>query len=207
VQPSTKRVLSKPVQRWRRRRGRGSYQGLRKVVLWVPHQCTAWFARHLWDSRAVLHKSNGAIAQHISSSTSNSSSTLVLPLHHSTQHSSNLRSYLDQQNTRDSAAGKASTSLRVVARSNRQVTKSCGTCVKPTKGPTPWTGRANYTTMEEMPTREEVLTGTFFLHDHHIIILFDSRASHDFMSSMCAKKAKLSLVAMEMPYMNSTPRG
>jgi hypothetical protein len=56
------------------------------------------------------------------------------------------------------------------------------------KGRAPWTGRANYTTVEEIPTREEVLAGTFFLNEHPIIILFDSGASYDFMSSTCAKK-------------------
>jgi hypothetical protein len=49
--------------------------------------------------------------------------------------------------------------------------------------------------MEEIPTGEEVLTGTFFLNERPIIILFDSRASHDFMSSACAQRAKLALVA------------
>jgi hypothetical protein len=55
--------------------------------------------------------------------------------------------------------------------------------------------------------REEVLAGTFFLHNRPIIILFDSGASDDFMCSVCAKKAKLSLVATEVPYVISTPRG
>jgi hypothetical protein len=41
---------------------------------------------------------------------------------------------------------------------------------------------------------EEDLVGTFFLNECPIIILFDSGASHGFMSSTCAKKAKLSLV-------------
>jgi hypothetical protein len=54
---------------------------------------------------------------------------------------------------------------------------------------------------------EEVLAGTFFLNKHPIIILFDSGASHDFMSSTCAKKAKLSLVASGAPYVISTPGG
>jgi predicted aspartyl protease len=49
--------------------------------------------------------------------------------------------------------------------------------------------------------------GTFFLHDHSIIILFDSGASHNFMSSVCAKKAKLSLVTIEAPYVISTLGG
>jgi predicted aspartyl protease len=50
-------------------------------------------------------------------------------------------------------------------------------------------GHANYITMEE------------------IIILFDSGASHDFISSTCAKKAILSTLAAEAPYVISTPGG
>jgi hypothetical protein len=73
------------------------------------------------------------------------------------------------------------------------------------RGPAPQTGRANYTTVDELPTGEEVLAGTFFLNECPIIILFDSRASHDFMSSTYAKKAKLSLVASGAPYVISTP--
>jgi hypothetical protein len=61
--------------------------------------------------------------------------------------------------------------------------------------------------VEEIPTGEEVLAGTFFLNECPITILFDSRASHDFMSSTCAKKAGLSLVASGTPYVISTPGG
>jgi hypothetical protein len=75
------------------------------------------------------------------------------------------------------------------------------------RGPMPRTGHANYTTVEEIPTGEEVLASTFFLNEHPVIILFDSGASHDFMSSICAKKAKLSLVASRAPYVISTPGG
>jgi hypothetical protein len=75
------------------------------------------------------------------------------------------------------------------------------------RGPTPWIDRANYTAVEVIPIGEEELTSMFFLHNHPIIILFDSGASHDFMSSVCAKKAKLSLVSTEAPYVISTPRG
>jgi hypothetical protein len=60
--------------------------------------------------------------------------------------------------------------------------------------------------MDEIPTGE-VLAGTFFLNECPIIILFDSRASHDFISSTCAKKAMLSMVATEAPYVISTPKG
>jgi hypothetical protein len=67
-------------------------------------------------------------------------------------------------------------------------------------------GRANYTTMEEIPTGKDVLAGTFFLNEHPVIILFDSGVSHDFISSTCAKKAMLSMVATEAPYVISTPK-
>jgi hypothetical protein len=75
------------------------------------------------------------------------------------------------------------------------------------KGSAPRTGHANYTTVEEIPTGEEVLAGTFFLNEHPVIILFDLGASHDFMSFTCAKKAKLSLVASGAPYVISTLEG
>jgi predicted aspartyl protease len=75
------------------------------------------------------------------------------------------------------------------------------------KGPVPRAGHANYTTVEEIPMGEEVLADTFFLNEHPIIILFDSGASHDFISSTCAKKAMLSTVAAEAPHMISTPGG
>jgi hypothetical protein len=61
--------------------------------------------------------------------------------------------------------------------------------------------------MDGIPTGEEVLAGTFFLNERPIIILFDSGASHDFMSSACAKKARLTLVASEASYVISTLGG
>jgi hypothetical protein len=61
--------------------------------------------------------------------------------------------------------------------------------------------------VEEIPTEEEVLAGTFFLNGRPIVIPFDSGASHEFMSFVCAEKDKLSLVTSRMPYMISTPGG
>jgi hypothetical protein len=59
--------------------------------------------------------------------------------------------------------------------------------------------------VEEIPTGEEVLVGTFLLNERPIIIVFDSGALHDVMSSTCAKREKLSLVASGAPYVISTP--
>jgi predicted aspartyl protease len=61
--------------------------------------------------------------------------------------------------------------------------------------------------VDGIPTGEEVLAGTFFLNERPIVILFDSGASHDFMSFACAKKTRLTLVASGAPYVISTPGG
>jgi predicted aspartyl protease len=61
--------------------------------------------------------------------------------------------------------------------------------------------------VDGIPTGEEVLAGTFLLNERPIIILFDSGASHDFMSSTCAKKAGLTLVVSGAQYAISTPGG
>jgi hypothetical protein len=60
---------------------------------------------------------------------------------------------------------------------------------------------------EQGMTGEEVLEGMFFLNEHPIIILFDSEASLDFVSSAYANRAKLTLVASGAPYVISTPGG
>jgi hypothetical protein len=75
------------------------------------------------------------------------------------------------------------------------------------RAPMPRTGHVNHTTVEDIPEGEEVLAGTFLLFGHPVIFLFDSGASHDFMSSTCAKRAKLSLTVAKPSYMISTPRG
>jgi hypothetical protein len=75
------------------------------------------------------------------------------------------------------------------------------------RGLAPWTGRVNYTIVDGIPMGEEVHVGTFFLNEGLIIILFDSEASHDFISSTCAKKAVLTLVASGAPYVISTLGG
>jgi hypothetical protein len=44
------------------------------------------------------------------------------------------------------------------------------------------TSQVNYTTMNDVPEGGHVLTGTFSLNGHPIIILFDSGATHEFIS-------------------------
>jgi predicted aspartyl protease len=45
------------------------------------------------------------------------------------------------------------------------------------------------------------------LYEHPIFILFDSRASHNFLSLAYAQKANITLYATQVPYSISTPRG
>jgi hypothetical protein len=47
----------------------------------------------------------------------------------------------------------------------------------------------------------------FFLYEHPIIILFDSGASHDFLSLAYAQKVVVTLYATQVPYSISIPRG
>jgi hypothetical protein len=68
-------------------------------------------------------------------------------------------------------------------------------------------GCVNHTTVENITEGEEVLEGTFLLFGCPIIILFDSRASHGFITSACAKREELSLTIAKPSLMIRTPGG
>jgi hypothetical protein len=59
--------------------------------------------------------------------------------------------------------------------------------------------------VEDILEGEEVLAGAFLLFGHPIIIVFDSGASREFISSACAKRAKLSLIVAKPSYIIRTP--
>jgi hypothetical protein len=65
----------------------------------------------------------------------------------------------------------------------------------------------NYTTMEDIPEGEQVLTGMFSLNGHPATVLFDSRASHDFISKACTQKHQLVIEHIITPYLIRTPGG
>jgi hypothetical protein len=80
---------------------------------------------------------------------------------------------------------------------------SCG----PQKVADAKTSSVNYTTLEDVPDGEQVLTGIFSLHGCPIVILFDSGATHDFISRACTQRHHLGIQHSDSPYMISTPRG
>jgi hypothetical protein len=75
------------------------------------------------------------------------------------------------------------------------------------RAPIPRSSHVNHTTVKDIPKGEEVLTGTFLLFGRHVIILFDSGASHDFMGSTCAKRAKMALTVTKPSYRIRIPGG
>jgi len=50
------------------------------------------------------------------------------------------------------------------------------------------TGRVHYTSTEEIPVGEEVTAGMFLVNQHPAVVLFDSGASHSFMSQAFTSK-------------------
>jgi hypothetical protein len=69
------------------------------------------------------------------------------------------------------------------------------------------TGHVNYTTMEDIPEGEQVLAGMFSLNGHPTTVLFDSGASHDFISKACTQKHQLVIEHIITPYLIHTPGG
>jgi hypothetical protein len=69
------------------------------------------------------------------------------------------------------------------------------------------TGRINYTTMEDILEGEQVLAGMFSLNRHPTTVLFDSGASHDFISKACTQKHQLVIEHIVTPYLIHTPGG
>ena len=54
-----------------------------------------------------------------------------------------------------------------------------------------------YTILEEIPSGEVIIAGTFLVNQHPIVVLFDSRASHSFMSRIFASKHNQRVVTID----------
>jgi hypothetical protein len=68
-------------------------------------------------------------------------------------------------------------------------------------------GRVNLTTLSELPVGTPIMTGTFSINHQPVIVLFDSGATHSFISSKCGTKLGLDLYPTSGVYMIATPGG
>jgi predicted aspartyl protease len=68
-------------------------------------------------------------------------------------------------------------------------------------------GRVNFTTLSELPEGVPIMTGTFSINHQPVVILFDSGATHSFISSKCGTKVGLDFHPTQGTYMIVTPGG
>jgi hypothetical protein len=84
----------------------------------------------------------------------------------------------------------------------------CSSSVEPLPQSTSWSNKGHcyknwpckLHTIKDVPEGEQVLTGTFSLNGHSIIILFDLGASHDFINKACIQKCQLVIERMSTRY-------
>ena len=65
----------------------------------------------------------------------------------------------------------------------------------------------HYTTLEGISEGAPVMTGTFSVNGHPVTMLFDSGASHTFISRECANRLGLKIESMSKPYHIHSPGG
>jgi hypothetical protein len=66
--------------------------------------------------------------------------------------------------------------------------------------------KLNFTTMEELPKGSPVMTGTFLVFNQPTLILFDSSASHSFISQKFSVKCQLPFYHTQGSFMIATSR-
>jgi hypothetical protein len=67
--------------------------------------------------------------------------------------------------------------------------------------------RINFTTLVELPDGAPVMSGTFSIHHKPVVTLFDSGATHSFISNNYGNWIKLDPCPTKGSYMISTPGG
>jgi hypothetical protein len=68
-------------------------------------------------------------------------------------------------------------------------------------------GRLNFTTLDELPEGAPIMTGTFTIFNHHALVLFDSGASHNFISPKFSVNCQLPFFHSKGAIMITTPGG
>jgi hypothetical protein len=68
-------------------------------------------------------------------------------------------------------------------------------------------GKLNLTTLEELPEGATVMTATFSIFNQPALILFDSGASHSFISQKFSVKCQLPFYHTQGAFMIATPGG
>ena len=71
--------------------------------------------------------------------------------------------------------------------------------------PVSHSGQVNFTEAEEIPQGEPMMAGMFTIDSHPAYVLFDSGASHSFMSMRFAHRHNIPLMAIPIAYRISTP--
>jgi hypothetical protein len=67
--------------------------------------------------------------------------------------------------------------------------------------------RVNLTTLSELPEGTLIMTGTFSINHHPVIVLFDTGATHSFISTKFGTKIGLDIYPVNGVYMITTPGG
>jgi hypothetical protein len=103
--------------------------------------------------------------------------------------------------------GRSSHFARECTASKKAATQ--GHVIHPPRGPQKVAivklGRVNYTAMEDILEGEQVLMGTFSLNRYPAVVLFNSGATHDFITKACTQRCQLSIHHIDTPYLISTP--
>jgi hypothetical protein len=68
-------------------------------------------------------------------------------------------------------------------------------------------GRVNHVTVEEAQEAPNVVIGMFFINDTSVVVLFDSGASHSFISATYIEKHNLPQALLKCQMIVSSPRG
>jgi hypothetical protein len=68
-------------------------------------------------------------------------------------------------------------------------------------------GQINFTTLAELPDGAPIMSGTFSIHHKPVVTLFDSGATHSFISNNCGTRIGLDLCPTTGSYVISTPGG